>query len=140
MEDNAKDMQNNEPLGRPLRQSESLGYIYIYIPKHTYPSVYLYICVLPTLNLIITSILRLLFFSKTFRATIIKNKGQWFMDDGDLTKQLCPETEIGECENEEPEPCCACDEAKYEVNFISIGIPASQIFDFLSYIKYFPFV
>lgn len=37
------------------------------------------------------------------------------MDDGELTKQLCPETEVIE-ENEDYEPCCACDEAKYEVS------------------------
>lgn len=55
-----------------------------------------------------------LFFS--FRATIIKNKGQWFMDDGELTKTLCPETDVGPDENDESEPCCACDEAKYEVS------------------------
>jgi hypothetical protein len=56
------------------------------------------------------------------RATIIKNKGQWFMDDDDLTKQLCPETEVGEDENEESEPCCACDEAKYEVRGIIVKV------------------
>ncbi|CAG7726149.1 unnamed protein product [Allacma fusca] len=52
-----------------------------------------------------------------FRATIIKNKGQWFMDDEALTKQLCPENEFGMDENDNYEPCCACDEAKYELTF-----------------------
>lgn len=37
------------------------------------------------------------------------------MDDGELTKTLCPETDVGPDENETGEPCCACDEAKYEV-------------------------
>ncbi|CAL8134698.1 unnamed protein product [Orchesella dallaii] len=53
----------------------------------------------------------------SFRATIIKNKGQWFMDDGELTKTLCPETDFGPDESETGEPCCACDEAKYELTF-----------------------
>ena len=38
------------------------------------------------------------------------------MDDGALTKQLCPENEFGQDEGENYEPCCACDEAKYEVS------------------------
>ncbi|ODM96426.1 Spondin-1 [Orchesella cincta] len=52
-----------------------------------------------------------------FWATIIKNKGKWFMDDGELTKTLCPETDVGPDESETSEPCCACDEAKYELTF-----------------------
>lgn len=51
-----------------------------------------------------------------YRATVIKNKGQWFMDEGELTKTICPETDGGPDENETGEPCCACDEAKYEVS------------------------
>jgi len=39
----------------------------------------------------------------------------WFMDDGELLKQLCPENTVGQVVNEIDEPCCACDEAKYEV-------------------------
>ncbi|XP_021954962.1 spondin-1 isoform X2 [Folsomia candida] len=62
----------------------------------------------------------------SFRATIIKNKGQWFMDDGELTKQLCPETEVGEEENEDTEPCCACDEAKYELTFEGLWSPLTH--------------
>ena len=41
------------------------------------------------------------------------------MDDGELTKTLCPETDVGEEDNEDAEPCCACDEAKYEVRLTS---------------------
>lgn len=41
------------------------------------------------------------------------------MDDGALTKQLCPENEFGQDEGENFEPCCACDEAKYEVSSIA---------------------
>ena len=50
----------------------------------------------------------------------MKNKNQWFMDDGSLTRQLCPEDEDGPEENETLEPCCACDEAKYEVGLSSL--------------------
>ncbi|CAG7729287.1 unnamed protein product [Allacma fusca] len=52
-----------------------------------------------------------------FKAAVTKSKNEWFMDDGALTKQLCPENEDGLDENENKEPCCACDEAKYELTF-----------------------
>lgn len=53
-----------------------------------------------------------------FRATVVENRDQWYMDDGELTKELCEEVQ----ENEDMQPeviydCCACDEAKYEVTF-----------------------
>jgi len=53
-----------------------------------------------------------------FRAMVVENRDVWFADDGGLTKELCEEQQ--ENEDEQPEinePCCACDEAKYEVMF-----------------------
>jgi len=53
-----------------------------------------------------------------FRAMVVENRDVWFVDDGGLTKELCEEQQ--ENEDEQPEinePCCACDEAKYEVMF-----------------------
>ena len=47
---------------------------------------------------------------------VVENRDVWFADDGGLTKELCEEQR--ENEDEQPEinePCCACDEAKYEV-------------------------
>ncbi|XP_045137264.1 spondin-1-like isoform X1 [Portunus trituberculatus] len=53
-----------------------------------------------------------------FRATVVEARDVWYMDDGGLTKELCEE------EQDNPDtqptiidPCCACDEAKYEVTF-----------------------
>jgi len=40
------------------------------------------------------------------------------MDDDDLTEELCPEDEAQEEDN--LEPCTACDEAKYELTFEGI--------------------
>ncbi|XP_054716274.1 LOW QUALITY PROTEIN: spondin-1-like [Uloborus diversus] len=56
-----------------------------------------------------------------FRATVQENREQWFMDEGDLSKELCEE----EQENPDEQPdvldeCCACDEAKYELTFEGI--------------------
>ncbi|CAL4072077.1 unnamed protein product, partial [Meganyctiphanes norvegica] len=53
-----------------------------------------------------------------FRATVSESRDVWYMDDGELTKELCEELQ----ENEDTQPevisdCCACDEAKYEVTF-----------------------
>ena len=55
---------------------------------------------------------------------VVENRDVWFADDGGLTKELCEEQQ--ENEDEQPEinePCCACDEAKYEVN---IAIPCDD--------------
>ncbi|XP_042243075.1 spondin-1-like isoform X2 [Homarus americanus] len=53
-----------------------------------------------------------------FRATVVENRDVWYMDDGELTKELCEE--VQESDDMQPEviyDCCACDEAKYEVTF-----------------------
>ncbi|XP_037814121.1 spondin-1 isoform X1 [Lucilia sericata] len=51
-----------------------------------------------------------------FKAAILQHRNVWFVDDGFLTKRLCPE-EIDEINSQTPpvNPCCACDEAKYEI-------------------------
>ena len=49
-------------------------------------------------------------------AVVLENRDLWFADDNGLTKELCADPQ--ENEDEQPEinePCCACDEAKYEV-------------------------
>lgn len=49
-------------------------------------------------------------------AVVVENRELWFADDNGLTKELCADPQ--ENEDEQPEinePCCACDEAKYEV-------------------------
>lgn len=49
-------------------------------------------------------------------AVVVENRETWFADDNGLTKELCADPQ--ENEDEQPEinePCCACDEAKYEV-------------------------
>ncbi|XP_005181625.2 spondin-1 [Musca domestica] len=52
------------------------------------------------------------------RATVIQHRDVWFMDDGFLTKKLCEE-EIDDIDSQPTivDPCCACDEAKYELTF-----------------------
>ncbi|KAH8275873.1 hypothetical protein KR026_009130 [Drosophila bipectinata] len=50
------------------------------------------------------------------KAGIVQHRDVWFIDDGFLTKRICPE-EIDELNILTPplETCCACDEAKYEI-------------------------
>uniref|UniRef100_A0A6B0VFY5 Spondin-1 n=2 Tax=Ixodes ricinus TaxID=34613 RepID=A0A6B0VFY5_IXORI len=53
-----------------------------------------------------------------FKATVVENRDSWYMDEGELTKELCQEEQ--ENDDEQPEvldECCACDEAKYEMTF-----------------------
>ncbi|XP_077493163.1 spondin-1-like isoform X2 [Amblyomma americanum] len=53
-----------------------------------------------------------------FKATVVENRDAWYMDEGELTKELCQEEQ--ENDDEQPEvldECCACDEAKYEMTF-----------------------
>lgn len=53
-----------------------------------------------------------------FRALVMENRDIWYMDDGELTKELCED--VQESDDMQPEvvfDCCACDEAKYEVTF-----------------------
>ncbi|XP_075167553.1 uncharacterized protein LOC142239647 [Haematobia irritans] len=51
-----------------------------------------------------------------FKAAILQHRTVWFMDDGYLTKKLCRE-HVDEINSQLPpvDPCCACDEAKYEI-------------------------
>ncbi|EDX06734.1 GD10853 [Drosophila simulans] len=50
------------------------------------------------------------------KAGVVQHRDVWFLDDGFLTKRICPE-EIDELNSLTPplETCCACDEAKYEI-------------------------
>ncbi|XP_053962415.1 spondin-1 [Anastrepha ludens] len=50
------------------------------------------------------------------RAAVLQHRNVWFIDDGFLTKRICPE-EIDDVNKQTPpvDPCCACDEAKYEL-------------------------
>lgn len=51
-----------------------------------------------------------------YRATVIEHRDVWYQDDGPLSKMLCEEQQ--ESHDSQPEildTCCACDEAKYEV-------------------------
>ncbi|XP_067633608.1 spondin-1 [Eurosta solidaginis] len=50
------------------------------------------------------------------RAAVLQHRSVWFIDDGFLTKRFCPE-EIDEMNSQTRpvDPCCACDEAKYEL-------------------------
>ncbi|CAB3377734.1 Hypothetical predicted protein [Cloeon dipterum] len=53
-----------------------------------------------------------------FRATVVEHRDVWYQDDGPLSKILCED--VQESLDEQPQiidPCCACDEAKYEVTF-----------------------
>ncbi|XP_030383750.1 spondin-1 [Scaptodrosophila lebanonensis] len=52
------------------------------------------------------------------RATVVQHRDVWFMDDGFLTKRICEE-EIDDVDTQPSiiDPCCACDEAKYELTF-----------------------
>ncbi|XP_047736020.1 spondin-1 [Hyalella azteca] len=53
-----------------------------------------------------------------FRAMVQESREVWYMDDGELTKELCEE--VQQTFDLQPEAildCCACDEAKYEVTF-----------------------
>lgn len=49
----------------------------------------------------------------------MENSDFWYMDDGPLSRLLCEAVEDND--DNQPEvvnPCCACDEAKYEVTNI----------------------
>ncbi|XP_067012653.2 spondin-1 isoform X2 [Anabrus simplex] len=53
-----------------------------------------------------------------FRATVIEQPNVWYMDDGRLTLRLCESQQTNH--DKQPDifdPCCACDEAKYEMTF-----------------------
>uniref|UniRef100_A0A034VJ66 Spondin-1 n=1 Tax=Bactrocera dorsalis TaxID=27457 RepID=A0A034VJ66_BACDO len=52
------------------------------------------------------------------KATVTQHRDVWFMDDGFLTKRICEE-EVDDVDTQPTimDPCCACDEAKYELTF-----------------------
>uniref|UniRef100_A0A336LL51 Spondin-1 n=1 Tax=Culicoides sonorensis TaxID=179676 RepID=A0A336LL51_CULSO len=52
------------------------------------------------------------------RATVIEHRDIWYKDDGPLSKVLC-EDEVDSLDSQPAivDPCCACDEAKYELTF-----------------------
>jgi len=54
------------------------------------------------------------------RATVQQHRDVWHMDDGGLTRRICEEvTDDVESQPTVPAvdvPCCACDEARYEVS------------------------
>ncbi|XP_053961979.1 spondin-1 isoform X2 [Anastrepha ludens] len=52
------------------------------------------------------------------KATVTQHRDVWFMDDGFLTKRICEE-EVDDVDTQPSivDPCCACDEAKYELTF-----------------------
>jgi len=52
-----------------------------------------------------------------FRATVVEAEQRWAMDDSRLTLTVCEERTEEEEETLVTEPCCACEEAKYEVMF-----------------------
>jgi hypothetical protein len=61
------------------------------------------------------------------RATVVENRDFWYMDDGPLSRLLCED--VRENDDNQPDimnPCCACEEAKYEVIDLSL-FPAYSI-------------
>lgn len=57
----------------------------------------------------------------TFRATIIEHRDVWYMDDGPLSRDFCEdEANQDDFISNVQEECCACFEAKYEVDFVDI--------------------
>jgi hypothetical protein len=54
-----------------------------------------------------------------FKAMVVERKDVWYVDTGMLTYTMC-EDESPLAEQPVIEPCCSCDEAKYEVVFEGI--------------------
>ncbi|ALC41845.1 CG30046 [Drosophila busckii] len=55
------------------------------------------------------------------RATVLQHRDVWHMDDGGLTRRICEEV-VDDVESQPSShtadaPCCACDEAGYELTF-----------------------
>ncbi|XP_062133083.1 spondin-1 [Drosophila sulfurigaster albostrigata] len=55
------------------------------------------------------------------RATVLQHRDVWHMDDGGLTRRICEEI-VDDVESQPTAPslnapCCACDEARYELTF-----------------------
>lgn len=54
----------------------------------------------------------------SIRATVIEHRDVWYMDDGPLSRTICEdEADSVDTQPAIVNPCCACDEAKYEVKF-----------------------
>lgn len=56
------------------------------------------------------------------RATVLQHRDVWHMDDGGLTRRICEEV-VDDVESQPTgsnlnNPCCACDEARYEVSLL----------------------
>ncbi|KAK4887775.1 hypothetical protein RN001_004046 [Aquatica leii] len=54
----------------------------------------------------------------TFRAMLLEESSRWFADDGHLSKTVCEQSDNDRRLN--PDDCCACDEAKYNLIFEGI--------------------
>jgi len=52
-----------------------------------------------------------------FKATVVVEESSWSMDDSRLTLTVCEQRMEEENRNIIHDPCCACEEAKYEVMF-----------------------
>ncbi|XP_063223488.1 spondin-1 [Bacillus rossius redtenbacheri] len=52
-----------------------------------------------------------------FRASVVEMRSLWYMDDGPLSLQLCEEPAEDDASSAILDPCCACEEAKYEIAF-----------------------
>ncbi|XP_050438956.1 spondin-1 isoform X2 [Adelges cooleyi] len=53
-----------------------------------------------------------------FRATIVEYRDVWYMDDEQLSKRICEESNESNDDNSNVVyECCACDEAKFELTF-----------------------
>lgn len=64
----------------------------------------------------------------TFRATVIEHRDVWYMDDGPLTKDFCEDEAIqDDYFTNIQEECCACHEAKYEVDYTSFTLQTTQV-------------
>lgn len=53
----------------------------------------------------------------------MENRDFWYMDDGPLSHLLCED--VRENDDNQPDivnPCCACEEAKYEVIDLSLSL------------------
>lgn len=67
----------------------------------------------------------------TFRATVIEHRDVWYMDDGPLTKDFCEDEAIQDYFfTNIQEECCACYEAKYEVEYTRFTFQTTQIIQF----------
>ncbi|KAG8231525.1 hypothetical protein J437_LFUL008066 [Ladona fulva] len=72
-------------------------------------------------------------------ATVVENRDVWYMDEGSLTVKLCEA--VQENPDEQPDvvdPCCACDEAKYENVYGSFKVVFEGLWSRHTHPKNFP--